>query len=259
MSKKNHEIKVSEEVLEVLRKSGVNPNGVILPPALDRDLYNRIAKPLGALGISWSRKDGCHIFAEGAYEKLQVILGGGSVIDTTKSLQQYFTPPEVAKFAATQLTDSGDTLSGAEVLEPSAGHGALALAALELGGDPTCVETDPECVKKLQEGGFDTYSADFLALPCDFFKQKFDFVLMNPPFSTGQDAKHVIHALNFLKRGGVLVSIMAPSYKFRTDAIYAQFRAIFEMHDGKIMEELPAGTFRESGTDIATTLIKIQK
>lgn len=258
MSKK-HEIIISDEVLEVLGNSAITPHSFTLPAALERGLYNRVAKPLGLLGIKWSRQKGHHVFDDGAYDRLQIILSGGSVIDTKKALQQYFTPASLAYVAARNLA-SGGNLSGAAVLEPSAGHGALALAARDMGGNVTCVEIDSDCGKKLRELNFRMLCGDFLKMADAMAAyEKFDFVLMNPPFTAGQDVKHVMAAHAQLKRYGRLVAIVSPAFQFRETALHSEFKDFFEQNGGKIIQEIPAGTFSESGAEIRTVLIQIDK
>jgi len=152
------------------------------------------------------------------------------------------------------------------VLEPSAGRGALATAAYNIEADVTCVEIDKDACTDLRSLGFEVFNFDFLDLTpkalgelCDVPGGKFDAVLMNPPFSKGRDAAHVKHALNFVKRGGRIVAIIAKSFTFRDDRAYAEFRDIFAAHNGTIVRELPEGTFKDAGTNIATYLITLDK
>ena len=81
---------------------------------------------------------------------------------------------------------------------------------------------------------------------------------MNPPFSKHQDIDHVYKAFEILKSGGILVSVMSNSPFFRTDKKSEDFRE-FLMLNSAIVEELPEGAFKESGTMVKTCIIKIKK
>ena len=71
---------------------------------------------------------------------------------------------------------------------------------------------------------------------------------MNPPFTKGQDIKHVNHALQFLKPGGKLVAIMAGNDKSKW---FDSLEWCYEI------EDVPAGAFKESGTNVATIIVTI--
>lgn len=86
----------------------------------------------------------------------------------------------------------------------------------------------------------------------------FDVVLMNPPFSKAQDIAHVRHAFDHLKDGGQLVAITSPGWTFRTDKKHAEFSA-WTRKVGATKYELPAGTFKASGTNVSTVVIHITK
>jgi hypothetical protein len=85
-----------------------------------------------------------------------------------------------------------------------------------------------------------------------------DVVLMNPPFSKGQDVKHVTHALGFLKPGGRLVAIMGAGVTFRQDKRTNEFRELVQAMGGTI-ERLPEGSFKSSGTMVNTVIVVIDK
>jgi hypothetical protein len=62
----------------------------------------------------------------------------------------------------------------------------------------------------------------------------------------------VARALTLLALGGVLVAIMSPN------TARAGFQDLIFGHDYAI-EQVPAGTFKESGTNIATIILIIRK
>jgi hypothetical protein len=140
--------------------------------------------------------------------------------------------------------------------EPEAGRGAIALAAARIVGKASvdCTEAMPLNAQCLRDLGFKVHEGDFLARPQ---APLYDVVLMNPPFSQHQDASHITHALGFLKPGGVLVACASRSWQQATVAKAQAFRALLEERCADI-EDVEAGAFRESGTEVATVLIRIE-
>ena len=156
----------------------------------------------------------------------------------------------------TPETYSGDGFARLRVLEPSAGRGRIALPAARAGHDVVCVEFQPELADGLARAGLRTIQGDFMAATPAVLGL-FDAVTMNPPFDRGRDCEHVRHAFDFLKPGGVLVSIMSASVEFREDKRTTDFRAFVERFGGKF-EDLPPGSFAESGTNANTVLLTIR-
>lgn len=142
------------------------------------------------------------------------------------------------------------------VLEPSAGTGNLARPALAPWAKVTCVEVQGRLAAQLATEGFAR------VVHGDFLEQDpahlglFDKILMNPPFDQCRDLDHVTHALNFLKPGGVLVSVMGAGVEFREDRKTADFRAEVERRGGHF-RDLPPASFAESGTYMNTVLCVI--
>jgi protein-L-isoaspartate O-methyltransferase len=140
-------------------------------------------------------------------------------------------------------------LAGVEVyhrvLEPSAGTGAI---WRELSGHRVAIEINP----RLAEGLRQMATRDDTIICADFLDMagatdKFDRILMNPPFVNGADIKHIEHARKFLKPGGRLVAICAdgPRQRERLRPLASKWRS------------LPAGTFKESGTMVNAALLVI--
>jgi hypothetical protein len=73
---------------------------------------------------------------------------------------------------------------------------------------------------------------------------------MNPPFYGRHYAKHVRHAMKFLKPGGKLVAILPATARYDHG----------ELDDLKPdWSDLPLGAFAESGTNVCTTIAVIRK
>jgi predicted RNA methylase len=161
------------------------------------------------------------------------------------------TPLEVVKTVLTYAMPD----RGMRVLEPSAGDGAFADAIRSAGADVVCVENDSSTAEILMKKGHQVFGVDFLAL--EPFGN-FDMVIMNPPYTKGQDAKHVTHALKFLRPEHPLFAIIPTSYEHNNTAAYRAFRSLIQQK-GRVVEKFENHEFRSSGTDISTLLICITK
>ena len=78
--------------------------------------------------------------------------------------------------------------------------------------------------------------------------RRFDRIVMNPPFTMRADIRHVIHAQKFLKFGGRLVGLCMAG-KQREEKL----RPL-----ATVWEPIPAGMFREAGTNIETVMFTIE-
>lgn len=175
-----------------------------------------------------------------------------------RKIPGYFpTPPELAADMVDRLG-----ISGREpwtLLEPSAGCGAILDEVEKLANEPAAAvvyEVNSTLCEILQAKGYD-------ARPRNFMEQEpgaveFDAVLMNPPFEKFQDVEHVRHAFRFLKPGGRLVAITAPGWTYQDKRKARGFRKWFEELGGEV-EDLPAGTFKASGTSVNACLLVIDK
>lgn len=160
-------------------------------------------------------------------------------------------------------TDRNKRLQPAEgrpklrILEPSAGRGRIALRAAGWGHSVTAVEIQSTLALELQNMGVleRVVAGDFLDQSPEALG-KFDRILMNPPFDGQRDIDHVTHALRFLAPGGRLVAIMSASTAYRENAKAEAFRAQVERMRGRI-EDLPEGSFKESGTMVNTVIVTI--
>lgn len=244
-------MRVSQEVMSVLDRATCDGNALSLVAlgTLDRKLYADTNKVLVAAGGKWNTRAKAHLFEGLASEAIEPIILTGEIVSQKVELQQFDTPADVAKGIIATARIEPEMF----VLEPSAGLGALADAAANVGGDVTCFEIDPKRSFKLSDSGrHDVTCCDFLAVPASPI---FHRVVMNPPFTRDQDIKHVEHALIFLKPGGRLVAIMSGGITFRQGCA-AAFRArVAEM--GGTITPLPADSFKASGTSVNTCIVVI--
>lgn len=239
-------VKMSDEVIAILKASTVEGDVLKLPAGqLERKLYEAVNKALTAAGGKWKTNLKGHLFDGDPMKKLGIALDTGVVIDEKKARQAFYTPPKLAKY----VVDLAEIADGHCILEPSAGDGAL-LRALPT-GNLKCyaVEIDPESADKLPPCAW-VHCGDFLLWEGRTSKQPFDRIIMNPPFAGNQDIRHVSHALNFLKPGGILVAVMWPN---------TERPAFKKMLEGRVYEvyDIEAGAFKESGTDVPTIVVKI--
>lgn len=165
-------------------------------------------------------------------------------------LAYYPTPAE----AAARLVKSAYLKTGFSVLEPSAGCGRL-MDALKHESDErflklrvTGVEYHGGRADEARAKGHHVQTANFLQIAP---QRIFDAVVMNPPFAGRHYLKHIHHALKFLKaEGGHLVAILPASAWYDHGEL-----------DGGEWEDLPTGSFSESGTNVPTgiwsTYVKI--
>jgi SAM-dependent methyltransferase len=163
-----------------------------------------------------------------------------------KDLQFYRTPAAVAD----QLVARAGIRSGMRILEPSCGDGAI-LEALRRHAvkeriddvRATGIEVDPGRAEAARAKGFGVHVGNFLQTQPN---PVFDVVLMNPPFYGKHYQKHVEHARKFLKPGGRVLAILpitaATDHGFVTIPKWGR----------DTWEDLPVGSFSESGTNINT-------
>lgn len=160
--------------------------------------------------------------------------------------------PTPANLAA-RMVELADIQHGQEVLEPSAGTGAIvdAICNEEPTARITAVEINNSLCRRLNTMPpvYRTVEADFLT--CNGDLGKFDRVLMNPPFADGQDIKHILHAITMLKPGGRLVAICANGPRQNE-----KLRPVVEGYGGE-WEVLPADTFKDQGTSVNTVLLSL--
>lgn len=243
-------MKIQEEVLTHLSTATCKGRELRLSSTLDRGEYARVKKVIEAAGGKWARSAAAHVFPGDAQEAVDSLILTGNVT-VPADLGQFDTPPEVAAM----VIEAANITPGMRVLEPSAGTGALVAPAVEDGGKVYWCEIDPKRHAALALR-FPERSrlGDFLQADPDRYAP-FDRVVMNPPFAPGQaDIHHVMHALQFLKPGGRLVSIMSAGVIFRENRLTTIMRDTIRRTGGTV-RRLPPKSFRISGTNVETVLV----
>lgn len=238
----------------VLLRSKIEGNVLKLPPEqLPRDLYVEVNKVLDAGGGKWNRSQKGHVFP--SEDRLRDLAlqwqDGDEVVHVKKKTQAFYTPTELAD----ELIHFAGVGSGHTVLEPSAGEGAIVERLVHFGCNVVAVEIDKVSASTLEKKfpALPVHNVDFLMLSN---LPKFDAVVMNPPFTGGQDIEHVKHAMKFVKPGGVLVSITSPSWTTGTTKKQVEFRQRIEGRSQ--FRGIEAGAFKASGTNVRTIMVKIE-
>jgi protein-L-isoaspartate O-methyltransferase len=172
-------------------------------------------------------------------------------VQVVSAPQLFATPASTAG----RMADEADIQPGDHVGEFSAGTGRILTAVSEVIDfsdiQVTAVEINSSLARALTERypAARVICADFMA--CGDELGRFDKIIINPPFANGQDIAHISRALDFLKPGGRLVAICANGPRQQE-----KLRPLVQTHGG-LWEELPEGTFEESGTRVRTVLLTI--
>ena len=251
--------RIDAEVLATLRASRVEGDRLFLPPGqLPRKLYERTDEVLRALGGRWCSRSRTHRFERDPSEALSKVLDDGAVA-TARDLGWFPTPAALAR----SLVERAAVTPGARVLEPSAGEGAIVEALLCAGAEVTAIEIEPRRVERLRARfpQVTVVEGDFLAKqPRDL--GVFAAVVMNPPFSVdglqGADVAHVSHALEFVRYRGALVAVMSAGAASRETGLAPKLRAQIDELEG-VIEPLPEGVFRASGTDVRAVVATLRE
>lgn len=184
-------------------------------------------------------------------EKIEELKNNNKELKFVHADQFYPTPDSIACAMADRLgiqeTD--------KILEPSAGSGALVNAVIKAGAKPdniTAIEINCELKNSLTHLNLGNLIRDDF-LSCNGNIGSFDKIIMNPPFKNGIDIKHVLHAFDHLKPGGKLVSLCASGPRQRI-----KFNELINMHGGE-WRDLPAGSFKQQGTNVNVALVTIKK
>jgi predicted RNA methylase len=115
-------------------------------------------------------------------------------------LDQFFTPPDLAA----RMVEWAGVKSGMDTLEPSAGLGAIVKPLRATGAMVTAYEKDEGVFLELSR----SVPRGVLCLNEDFLHsnggRRWDVAVMNPPYSLGQDSRHVLKACGVADRVVVL-------------------------------------------------------
>ncbi len=240
-------MKLSDEVIAVLTLCETDGNRLRITTELDRPLYVAVNKVLVDAGGKWNSRASAHLFAPDvdAGQVVERLLAEGAVL-TDADAQFFPTPPAVAD----QLIALADLEPDMDALEPSAGRGGIASRLAPWVDGLDCIELHWKYAQAIEEGDYarNLWIGDFLAFDP---RPEYQRIVMNPPFTGGQDIQHVQHALRFLAPGGLLVSVMAGGIMFRDERPHNELRELVSRSGGDF-ERLPDEAFKQSGTGVRT-------
>lgn len=228
--------------------------GRIELPTLPLEHYPRIKALIQQAGGRYAR-NGFSFETSCDIEAVLTQLQAAGHPNPKKDLQAFFTPPGIASETVAAAADALGSLAGKRVLEPSAGEGALADEARAAGADVLAVEIHGLSAQVLRDKGHDVRKCDFLSLSPEEIGL-FDAVIANPPFRRDLCVVHVNHMWRFLRPGGVLVSLMSPSWQTGRTRVQREFREFAEAM-GASVETLAAGAFEASGTNVTVLRIRV--
>lgn len=270
-------IRSSQKVLESINKAKAQGKEYYIPSVYDMYEIIKVNDGLVKEEVNWQIKENVANF-----KRLQA-MGINSIEQLRATLREYIQfketavgPDEVKQLErsvigkkvgidffptprniATQMVEMASIEEGMKVLEPSAGNGNIAEVIREAGVNPDVAEISGDLRSILEAKGFNVVANDFMEVT-----DKYDRIVMNPPFSNSQDIEHLKHAYELLNEGGKVISIVGEGAFIREGKKETEFRAWLD-ELGASIEELPAGTFKD-GNLLATTganarLIEIYK
>jgi len=219
--------------------------------------YNELRTALLKAGAQY--KKNTFVFPNEARPYVDKLMGG-EVVNLKKEFQFFATPKKIAdEMAAFAMV--GFDPNTMTILEPSEGHGPIVNAFLEFDFKDEMIvhgyelmDINRNVLSKIK---------DFVLLGEDFLteikpRQTFDRIIANPPFAKNQDIDHIRLMFKHLKEGGRIVTIASVHWQFASGKKETEFKAWLD-EIGAVVENLDAGDFKESGTNVKTCMIIIDK
>lgn len=240
---------------EILKKCTVKGLVVYLPEGtLDRKTYSAVAQRLNLIGGQWKGgKVGGFVFKEDP-TKLLADIQGGEKRNIKKEFQFFGTPKKLAD----TLVRLANPISEEDILEPSAGQGAIVNSINEYSdaSEVFCYELMPLNQTLLQKiPSVTLLGEDFLLAPEE---QTYDCIIANPPFSKNQDIDHIYKMYTVLSANGRIVTMCSKHFMISSNKKETKFKN-WLIEVGAEVHEVEAGEFKESGTNIATVILVIKK
>lgn len=256
---------ISEKVKNIVDDCRIDGTTVFLPEVqLDRKDYMEVAKHLEALGGKWNKKAKGFVFATIPDDLLPAIVP--KHVDVLKKELNFFPTPKAVADLVVEIASSWKcgTSNHPMVLEPSAGHGSLlesllfVYPALPRENIHYCeIHPENQAVLAAKHLGR-CVGADFLEYSTD---NKYDIIVANPPFAKNQDVIHITKMIEHLNRFGLLVVICSKHWTFANDKKSVAFRELLDSDEVRLhnIHHIEGGAFKESGTNISTQILVVQK
>lgn len=229
---------VQEELLRMLKELRYN-NSFLFYPRKSKETNEKIKEIIQLL-------DGLIInnHVSFSYDPSDIItqIRMSGYIPERKSHQFYPTEESLAELAVSMLRiEQYD-----RILEPSAGNGRLVdKIYTKYKNRIHCVEISQTHCEILKEKGYSVICKDFLEYDTN---EKFDKIIMNPPFTKNQAKNHVIKATEHLNDKGRLVAIV-PSTLSNLEI------KGYNINSSQVIEN----SFLESDTKVSVVILSISK
>lgn len=259
-----------EQVTNVLKQCTVSGKIVKLPDeTLSRPLYEQVAKALKLIGGRWKGgKVMGFVFQEDPTELLKKV-SEGEKINLKKEYQFFATPAETAR----EMVIDADILRCNSICEPQAGQGSIVdeiLRAIRITGSnypkiyiSELMEINRMVLRKKYAGLENVFFLEDINPEYkDFLNVKemfFDRIIANPPFNKNQDIDHIRKMYELLTPGGRLVTLSSKHWMICENNKEKSFKDWLYNELEADINSIGAGTFAESGTQIETLKIIINK
>lgn len=202
-------------------------------------------------------KSNAFIFKEPAQDIYDRLLGGED-LDFKKKFQYFPTPEKLAD----KLVELANIKPGDSILEPSAGQGAIIRAINKVCDNIVDYFEIMDFNVKTLETIIDNGDLHAQYVGRDFLlgntSYKYDKIIANPPFSKNQDIDHIRQMWKHLNFNGRIVTVCSQHWTFSTGTKELAFKDWLSNVKHELIE-VKAGTFKESGTNIATYILIINK
>lgn len=262
-------MRLADEVLDILANHiAIDPAAFTLRVTIRLDdnekLYQAVAGALTSIGgiyRSTGKKSGVFRFP---YDPSDLI---GAILETGEVNPGAFfpTPKAVADQMVAELDGMIEFSDEDDVaLEPSAGQGVFIRALLDAGwnGKIVAVENDPTNLAYLRRhfgSNPQVIIVDSTFEDYDGAHGPFWVIVMNPPFTVkGKTTTYIDHirkAFGMLRHGGEVKAIAPLNWRWVGSQAFREFAAFVTRYGES--EDLPKGTFSESGTDTDTCIITL--
>jgi L-rhamnose mutarotase/phospholipid N-methyltransferase len=182
-------------------------------------------------------------------------------VESFASLDFFPTPDSVGNVMVSRVCEHfGKTdCRGLTIMEPSAGEGAIVRLVQQM--DPSRLYAFEYEYQRYRELERVSDSSTMLERG-DFLQVEpfpaMDAIVMNPPFSHGRYMWHIHHAAKFLRKGGILVSVVPASLTGISKKLTHSFWSWLEQQQYRLVP-LPVRAFAPSGTGVRTQLLVISR
>ena len=251
----------------IIKQEGINDFTLTLCAQVDQKTYRSIDNVLNRIGGKWNSRKRKHFFKYNPLPLIEKYLDSGILPE--KNPTAFFPTPLVALDVMWDRVDkswfdykASDT--GIRVLEPSAGIGSIA-DFVKGKGEKVHVDTVeilPANQEILKSKGYAPFCGSFLDLPIpEKEEEMYHLILMNPPFSYTGDKHayitHIQHAMKMLHPMGELIAIVPTGWAINKTKKEESFRNMLAEFGDATMDTLPHGTFKDSGTNVKTNVIRL--